>query len=193
MQFDPIDGTLPVHPDHTEVVAAALPWYEHVQLVRATDARWSVDLGVYFLYGPGGKLRRLQGGSAPIHEVNARAPIRLNEENVLAYLRFFCFFVRGEEGPFYIADSIDDPLIPRDIESDARSAIAGALHAPSVNGRDEDGRFLCSATVFYANVLFESSFAVESNGQIEMIEDDPLVADLPHRIRAPIGVHREEP
>ena len=30
--------------------------------------------------------------------------IKVTDENVLDYLRFFCFFVRGEEGPFLIAE-----------------------------------------------------------------------------------------
>ena len=84
-------------------------------LLELTDAGWQRP-GLRLCYArlDDGKLLRLAGRSPPIHELNAAAPIRLTEHNVLDYVRFFGFFVRGEHGPFYVVESADDPLLPDD-------------------------------------------------------------------------------
>ncbi len=64
-------------------------------------------------------LRALDGTSQPIHEINAEYGLSLFEptakelseqkqEHVLHYLRFFCEFVHGEDGPFYIIDDDEE-------------------------------------------------------------------------------------
>jgi hypothetical protein len=156
-----------------------LPWYDNVVLLRAFDPGWSgKGLALHYLIFDQ-KLFRLNGTSPGIHEVNARAPIRLTEANVADYLRFFCLFVHGQEGPFYILENVGDPLLPDD----------GSL-APYVKhitplvyeGADEEGRFLFNGLVMYSNALFVTNFAVQPTGLIEMLDDEPVASDLPFRI-----------
>jgi len=185
---DPVDGGLPVDPSSTRTEVAMLPWYEAFRLVRLTDPAWPVEhLAIYYLVSPAGDLYRLNGTSPPIHEVNATAPLRLDGGNVLDYLRFFCFFVRGEEGPFHIAESVDDPVLPQEVDRKTRAVFEGTLRPATYEGRDGQGRFLCDAVVFYADALFFANFAVQPTGMTEMIDDEPIAADLPARIHAPIA------
>jgi hypothetical protein len=115
-QINPIDGKYQVSSNSTEVGWRMLPFYDHVVLIRLRDRTWGKQkLTIYYLTDQG-TLFRLNGTSPPIHEVNAKAPVRITEQNVLEYLRFFCFFVRGEEGPFLIAESMDDPYIPTNLD-----------------------------------------------------------------------------
>jgi hypothetical protein len=132
-------------------------------------------------------LFRLNGTSPPIHEVNAKAPVRITEQNVLEYLRFFCFFVRGEEGPFLIAESMDDPYIPTNLDPKTRTVIEGTVRGASYEGRNEQGHFMCDAVVFYSNALFIANFAVQPSGMIEMLNDEPIAADLPVKVDAPVS------
>lgn len=185
-QIGPVDGVIRVVPETTNCHWILLPWYDNVALIRITDPTWRCKkLALYYLTN-GGNLYRLNGSSPPIHEVNAKAPIRITQENALDYLRFFCFFVRGDQGPFYVAESIEDPMLPviddREIKAGLETHFAPARYL----GLNENGDFLFQATVYYANAIFKADFAVKKRGFLEMLEDSPLLGNLPACLDAPI-------
>lgn len=186
-QINPVDGKYKVSAQTSNVAWRALPFYDNVVLVRVRDALWApANLTIYYLTEQG-NLFRLNGTSPPIHEVNAKAPIKVTEENVLEYLHFFCFFVRGEEGPFLIVEDMDNDYIPKNMDAQTRSVIEGTVRPATYEGRNEQGFFLCDAVVFYSNALFIANFAVQPTGMIEMLDDEPIAADLPVKVDAPIS------
>ncbi|HOO82333.1 MAG TPA: hypothetical protein PK513_07520 [Alphaproteobacteria bacterium] len=186
-QIDQIDGKYRVSSETTQVHWRMLPFYDQVALIRVKDPNWTnPKLNIYYLTDQG-NLFRLNGTSPPIHEVNAKAPIKVTEENVLDYLRFFCFFVRGEEGPFYVAETMDDPNMPADMDDTTRSVIEGTIRPATFEGMNEQGHYLCDAVVFYSNALFIANFAVQPTGMIEMLDDDPIAADLPVKVDTPVS------
>ncbi|MBL8641817.1 MAG: hypothetical protein JNL76_06855 [Alphaproteobacteria bacterium] len=186
-QVNPIDGKYQASAQTTEVAWRSLPYYDQVVLIRLRDRSWGKPkLSIYFLADQG-VLYRLNGTSPPIHEVNAKAPIKVTEENVLEYLRFFCFFVRGEEGPFLIAETMDDPYIPENMDPKTKTVIQGTVRPASYEGRNDQGHFLCDAVVYYSNALFIANFAVQPSGMIEMLNDEPIAADLPVKVDAPVA------
>ncbi len=186
-QINPIDGKYRVAAESTEVHWRMLPFYESIALIRVRDPNWvNKKLNIYYLTDQG-NLFRLNGTSPPIHEVNAKAPVKVNEENVLEYLRFFCYFVRGEEGPFYIAESMEDPNMPTEMDDTTRSVIEGTIRPSSFEGMNDQAHFLCDAVVFYSNALFIANFAVQPTGMIEMMDDEPIAADLPVKVESPIS------
>lgn len=186
-QINPIDSKYKVKGESTEVHWRTLPFYQSVALIRVKDPNWTdKELYIYYLTDQG-NLFRLNGTSPPIHEVNDKAPIKVTEENVLDYLRFFCFFVRGEDGPFYVAETMDDPSMPKEMDDSTRSVVEGTVAPAEFLGVNEKGFFLCKAVVFYSNALFIANFAVQPSGMIEMLDDDPIAADLPVRINKPVS------
>jgi hypothetical protein len=186
-QIDPIDGKYKVSAESTQVHWRPLPFYDSVALIRVSDANWVTNnLNIYYLTDQG-NLFRLNGTSPPIHEVNAKAPIKVTEENVLDYLRFFCFFVRGEEGPFYVAEDMEDPNMPTDMDDATRSVIENTVRPASYEGKNDQGFFLADAVVFYSNALFIANFAIQPSGMIEMLDDDPIAADLPTKVDCPVS------
>lgn len=186
-QINPIDGKYKVSAQSSKVAWRALPFYENVVLVRVQDSMWSPSNLTVFYLTEQGNLFRLNGTSPPIHEVNGKAPIKVTEENVLEYLKFFCFFVRGEEGPFLIAEDMNNPDMPKNMDPQTRSVIEGTVRPATFEGKNEQGFFLCDAVVFYSNALFIANFAVQPTGMIEMLDDEPIAADLPIRVDAPIA------
>jgi len=186
-QINPIDGKYHVKAESTQVEWRMLPFYDQVALIRVKDPNWTnPKLNIYYLTDQG-NLFRLNGTSPPIHEVNAKAPIKVTEENVLEYLRFFCFFVRGEEGPFYVAESMEDSNMPTEMDETTRSVIEGTIRPATFEGVNEQGHYLCDAVVFYSNALFIANFAVQPTGMIEMLDDEPIAADLPVRVEVPVS------
>ncbi len=181
-RISPVDGKYVLDPEKTEVRYRLLPWYERVSLLSLRNRELDGKGVRLFYLSHDDNIYRLNGTSPPIHEVNAIAPIKLNESNVLEYLRFFCFFVRGQEGPFYIAESADDPLIPKNINATTRGVIEGTIRPAVFEGMNEHGHFLCDAVVFYSNALFIANFALQPTGMLEMLDDEPIAADLPCKI-----------
>lgn len=186
-RVSPIDGEHVLDANTSAFASVVLPWYENVSLIRITDAGWAPEgLVVYFLE-LGDELFRLDGASPPIHEVNARAPITLSEDNAVDYLKFFCFFVRGEEGPFFLLESSDDPWIPETEDPLFPSTIASSAAPVEYVGHNAAGHYRCDATVFYADALFKANFEVHPTGMVEMIDDEPVAGDLAGRIDAPLN------
>ena len=185
-QVNPIAGKYRATAASTQVAWRALPFYDNVVLIRVKDPSWPPSLYIYYLTEQG-NLYWLNGTSPPIHDVNNKAPIKLNEDNILEYLRFFCFFVRGEEGPFLIAEDMNDPDMPSNMDAQTRSVIEGSVRPATYEGRNEQGFYLCDAVVFYSNALFIANFAVQPTGMIEMLDDEPIAGDLPIRVDAPIA------
>ncbi|MBI1326374.1 MAG: hypothetical protein GC136_01905 [Alphaproteobacteria bacterium] len=186
-QVNPIDGKYQTSAQTTQVSWRLLSFYEQVALIRVQDSNWpNRKLKIYYLTDRG-NLYRLNGTSPPIHEVNAKAPVKITDENVLDYLRFFCFFVRGEEGPFLVSENLDDPNMPQGIDAATKTVIESTIRPATFEGKNEQNHWLCDAIVFYSNALFIANFAVHPTGMIEMLEDEPVAADLPVRVDVPIA------
>ncbi|MGB1076797.1 MAG: hypothetical protein ACPG05_00680 [Bdellovibrionales bacterium] len=189
-QVGRIDGTLDPSAATTKVEWRPLPFYDNVAMIRMRDENWMPkELTIYFLTDQG-TLYRLNGTSPPIHDINAKAPIKVTDENVLDYLHFFCFFVRGEEGPFLIAEDLDNPNMP-ECDDKMKAVIGGSLRPASYEGKNEQNHWLCDAVVFYSNALFIANFAVHPSGMIEMLNDEPLASDLTVRVNRPVAIDTE--
>jgi len=185
-QVNPIGDKYKVSADTTVVEWRMMPFYDNVALVRVRDPNWvKKKLTVYYLTQEG-SLFRLNGTSPPIHEVNAKAPVKITEDNVLEYLRFFCFFVRGEDGPFYIAEDVNDPNLPQDMDDTTRSVVEGTIRPATFEGMNDQGYYLCDGVVFYSNALFIANFAVQPSGMIEMLDDEPIAHDLAVKMDVPV-------
>jgi ankyrin repeat protein len=137
------------------------------------------------------KIVLLGGTSVPIHELNGRLPIKLeNDFATLAYLRFFCSYVWGEEGGFWIID--DSGVLPwtTNADNDTRALVDKVIKLPRLLESEEQGRML-TATILYARHIFEARFMIAPTGMIEMLEDDPLTPkDLPLLPDERHGIHR---
>lgn len=177
-----------------------LPFYPGHRLVMATCAHWKPEsTALYWLVGADSTYR-LNGVSPPIHEANAKIGQRITEETALAYLFFFCFFVRGEEGPFAVVTSLDDPYLPAALRhasdpygdtSEERRLLALRHQSPRYHGMEESGYLRCSAMMFYSNAMFIADLLVQPGGMVEMKNDTPVMADLSCRVDAPLTLAKE--
>lgn len=173
----PIDGTHMTNADTTSVSWRPMSYYKKVALIRVVDKTWGPEVSALYFMGYGGNFYRLNGMSTPIHEINHTAKIYLNEENVLDYLRFFCFFVHGDKGPFLIAEDSSALKLPDSVRPEIKELINDSVTEASFNGMTEDGKYDCTGMVYYGTSLFSAQFHVYPNGLIEMVDDEPIVQD----------------
>jgi hypothetical protein len=170
--------------DALDISVFDLPFHPDVPLIELRPSSSTSSTGRICLLLQGNKLYRLNGSSPPIHEVNRREKPHIDEKTALSYLAFFCFFVRGEGGPFLIVDRLDNGILP-DLGV-RRGDIETAFRPPRVWGADEQGNCLVSSLVFYSDAVFFADFSVHPSGMIEMLDDTHVLADLPTRVDAPL-------
>lgn len=179
---NPIQGKFSAEPGTALVEWCQLPFYKSIALVRINDSTWPANTGPFWFLAKQGRMFLLDGSSAPIHDANEADPIKLAEPIVLDYLRFFCYFVHGDEGPFLIVEDINHPALDQSkLDPSTRKVIEDALRPVAFEGTTDEGAFEASAMVLYGNALFSARFSMTENGMIEMIDDEPVAADLPVR------------
>lgn len=182
----PIDGHIPLGA-HINARMRTLPMYDEAKIICLTSDTWENGVRVCFLENEG-NLYRLNGTSPPIHKVNEVAPIRIVESNVLYYISFFCLFVHGEGGPFYVVHDLEDELLPTGFADCTPQGASSArtprdlFRRPRLFGQNERGFLRASALILYANSLFAADFEVQPKGIIEMVEDVPLMEELDAQI-----------
>jgi len=180
-----VDGQYRVDASTTEFGRCSLAWYPGYYLYQLRDMHWGdSNLSLYYLASSEQDLIRLKGAAPVINEVNVKSPIVLNEKTVLDYLCFFCFFVRGDEGPFYIFESMQDANLPND--PIIQKILVESTRPAVFEGYDNQGNYLTDAVIFYGDVVFIGNFEINSKGMIQLVSDEPIASDLPFRINLPI-------
>ena len=178
--INPIQGKFTANPATATVEWAQIPFYTTIALVRVNDTSWPPNTGPFWFLAKQGRMFLLDGSSAPIHDANEADPITVTEAKALEYLKFFCYFVHGDEGPFLIVEDLNHQALDKSKLDDAtRKVIEGALRPAAFEGKTDEGNLEASAMVLYGNALFSARFSISPNGMIEMIDDEPVAADLP--------------
>jgi len=192
-RITPLDGTLSLD-SAVSLWSRPLSFYSKIKLLMLSSQNWANNLHVFFLLD-GEELYRLDGTSPPIHQVNSQAPIVLTENNVLEYLKYFCFFVRGDLGPFYTIDDLSDPLIAEAVltHSDENGrGLANYYKPPQLFGKNELGQYRASALIYYSDTIFHGDFLIDPGGLVEMVSDQALLTQLPEQIRVPLTLKGAE-
>lgn len=179
---NPIQGTHTASAASARVSWCQLPFYSTIALVKVDDTAWPANTGPFWFLAKQGRVFPLDGSSAPIHDANEADSIKIGEDTALDYLRFFCYFVHGDEGPFLIVEDIDHPAFDHDrLEASVRKVIEDAVRPAVFEGRTAEGALEASAMVLYGSALFAARFSMTESGMIEMIDDEPVAGDLPVR------------
>lgn len=181
-QISPIDGKYGTSPQSTQVHWRTLPFYDTAALIRVRDSNWDAAESYYLT--DQGSLFRLNGTTPPIHEVNRTSALRLDEETVPEYLRFFCFFTHGDRGPFHIVETMNNPHLPEEMSEADRAYLEKEIQPVSLAGRGENGEYLYNAVICYAHEPFMAEFAVNpDNGMVEMLDSLPLIQKPEDRLQ----------
>ena len=168
-----------ISPNASRVMWRTLPFYAGATLVRVTDLLWRpAGLTTYFI-GFRGQYRRMDGSRHFIQFLNDKLPIKLTAQNVLEYLRFYCFFVRHRGRPFLLVEKLDDlgTLAGQPLTA-AQSDAISALLAPLALLTAENNLFTISAIVRYGEVLFKCTFSITAAGAVQMVEEQEIYQGL---------------
>lgn len=158
-----------------------LSFYRSHRLIELDLERATERERVFVLHGES-STRLLDGNSEPIHDTNVAESLVLTTETVEDYARFFLYFLRTSSGAFVLVEHPDEIAVRDAPNSNGNvgdlttrcATLRGRVHPLATRGSDDAGRWLFDATVAYDDALFSASFAVSSDGGMEMVDDEPL-------------------
>ncbi|MCB1316819.1 MAG: hypothetical protein KDK27_12730 [Leptospiraceae bacterium] len=174
----------PINRKHTidagsaTIKRTALPFYRDTYLIEVQDENWQPTVGPFWFLHTGQMILHLDGASDNIHTANGSGIVQLSPDNALDYLRFFCFFVHGEAGPFYVLEDLDHPALDQSQLNETEiEKVQSKMVRPTVSQKD-DGSFSAHVSLLYGRNLFNAEFAVYTDGSVEMVDDKAIAADL---------------
>jgi hypothetical protein len=178
IQLNPLlDGT-PFDPRNAVILGVDLPFYPGCRLLDIADHSTMPPRRIQAVYKIG-SVTLLNWTNEPIYRLNEKLPIRLDEKNVVDYVRFFFTFVRGRHGRFLITESVDDIAWKEDIPPAARKAIGNLLEPVRLRGIDQDGTYILSVRMLFKDSLFKSKARVTPQGLVSLSEEELVVEDMP--------------
>lgn len=156
-----------------------LPFYDDILLLQAEKK------GRFLRYildnqesGNPRPLFPLDGSSNLIHALNERRKPKLEDpKNRKNYLAFFAEAISGDEGPFKILDQEEINLSNKKGEEPTTKSLP--ILQEIEEEKEEKDSWKLKGAVFYGDALFEATFRLERDGTVEMLDDNPILGDLP--------------
>ncbi len=167
--FDPVETT---------VLAQDVTFYSGYRLLDIADYASVPAMRRFVLYSED-MFIILNFSNEPIYELNQKLPIKLSEDNISDYVRFFFTYVRGRHGRFIITESVDDINWKEDPPPSARKAIGKILIPITLENTDGEGNYHLKACMIFKDSLFKSNIKVEPNGFVSLNDEELLVEDIP--------------
>ncbi|MDG6078948.1 hypothetical protein E3U23_07055 [Erythrobacter litoralis] len=185
--LDGVEAPWPLEHRQVALRCTPLTFYGQALFVDAVVRHRTGMLGQVAFVVLEGRMAPLTVASEQVHELNEQAPLDLkSDEQAKHYLRYFCWVVCGEEGPFAVIEASEGFAENADPQQQALID----KHIPlSVTRADppEDGWKL-RALVRYGNALFGAHFTVTPDGLIEMTDDVPIM----ELTKGPLAWHLDE-
>jgi len=162
----------------TTIMAQDIPFYPKHRYLDIADHSCIPPMRRFAIDGPEAQIV-LDWSNDPIYKLNKDIPIMLDEEVVCDYIRFFFNHVKGENGRFLIAESIDDIRWREDPPPAARKTIGEMLMPLIIADQNDKGEFTIKATLMFKDSLFECSIDVSINGDVAINDEKLLIEDMP--------------
>jgi hypothetical protein len=172
---------------------ARLPFYKHFRLFDFVVSGFANEKPSVFALGSDEETHWLGGSVDPILRANRVEGLQLTSAQVVDYLLFFLFFVRGTGGAFKL---IDEPerFSPSDMDEHQLLELAARdessrnrlirlrkaqqMATPIQFGEIDDGaRFAVRGATVFGDQLLNCVFTVERSGEVTAVMD-PEALDL---------------
>lgn len=165
----------------TRIEVATLPFYPARQacVARVTEVADGTREQTHYIVA-GREWRRLASNIALVHQTNQDVSLDLYSLDLDAardYLRFFCFFLRGPEGPFLFLEAAA-LVMPPGLPTDEKALIARLVAPPLVIRDEANKRFVAAVNLVYDDVVFACDFAVTANGKVKMCHNSIIASSL---------------
>ncbi|MFP4097802.1 MAG: hypothetical protein ACLFP8_03250 [Alphaproteobacteria bacterium] len=169
--FDPLE---------TSILAIDLPFYEGYRFLSIADYATSPPLQRYSFQKNGTmELTLIDWNYKTIQEINNKAPIKLNEDNVIEYIRFYFKHVKGRHGLFVICETADHIQWKEEPPTAIKRSLNEALSPLQIEEKNQDGSYTVKAYMMLKDALFSVKVHVKPSGKINMSDQEIVMEDIP--------------
>lgn len=169
---------VPFNVESTTIRAQPLPFYRGYQLLELTDLSAVPAARKYAMYKPG-DVSVINWTNQTIYDLNEKAPVVLDQNTVLAYVRFFFNYVRGRHGRFIIVESIDDIKWQVEPPLQGRKVMQDMLEPLTLIEQQPDGTFVLEAYMVFKDSLFKTRIMVKKDGLVSMSDEELKIEGMP--------------
>ncbi len=113
-----------------------------------------------------------------IYSLNKNVPIRLSDNNILEYVRFYFSYVKGRHGKFIICESINNIRWKDNPSEDEIKKINEIIKPLEIKEKNKDGTYKVEAFMMLKDALFSVNVFVNKNGKITMSDYEVLIENL---------------
>lgn len=166
------------HPATVTILALEPSFYPGFRFFDIADYETVPNIRKFVLYKPG-HVVVLDWTNGPLYQLNEMAPIHLDDQSVLDYVRFFFTYVRGRHGRFIITDTADDIMWRDEPPPAARKAISQMLSPLHIIDRSADGKYRLEARMMFKDSLFKTIVNVTPDGSVNLSDEMLLIEDMP--------------
>lgn len=171
------DGDIVFDPVETTILGVDLVFYPGHRFLDIANHSVSPSLQRHVVYSDQ-DIVVLDYTNKPIYDLNKKVPIKLSDDTVSDYLKFFFTYVKGKHGRFLISESVDDINWKEEPPPAARKAI-GKMLKPIEILSFEGGIYHVNATMVFKDSLFKSDIYIDSHGTVTLKDEELLIEDMP--------------
>ena len=164
--------------ESTTIRTQKLPFYKEHMMLELTDLSTVPGARKYAIY-KAGDVNVINWTNQAIYEANEKAPIQLDEDSVVSYVKFFFSYVRGRHGRFLIIETIDDVRWQIEPPAQGRKVMQEMLSPVELEEKEADGTFNLNAFMVFKDSLFRTRIHVKPDGLVSMSEEDLKIEGMP--------------
>lgn len=155
---------------------SSLPFYPDAKMLKATTFTTRPVITRKFIFNEN-DIITLDGTEDSIEEVNAVFAPVINDETVVAYLKFFFDSVAVPGGRLALIENVDDLKLTQDASDELKSALQKLIAAPVIT---KDGNaFFVKTFVLFDTTLYHAEMTVLAKGEVEMTDQETAYENLP--------------
>lgn len=166
--------------DETVLMAAHLSFYPDLRLIELLDHKAFPAIKRRALYNDEtGKAILIDYQLSTIQALNKNAPLVLNNNTVVDYLRFYFDHVSGAEGKFQLVEAIDDIPWIEEPAPPLRRSMGSIVTDAELKEVDSEGAYILEASLLFKSCIFLSILKVTTAGIVDIQSQDMVMEDLP--------------
>jgi len=174
-----IDGSI-FDPLETTILAIDVPFYSGYRFLSISDYATNPPLQRFVFQKNGtNDFTIIDWTYNTIYSLNEESPIKLDDKNILEYVRFFFSYVKGRHGKFIVCESMNNIQWKNDPADDERKKINEILKPLEVKEKRKDGTYEIKAFMMLKDALFSVDVNVDPNGKVTMLNHEIIIENLP--------------
>ncbi len=170
--ISPLDG-LELSSSNANVYVKSLPFYQDTNIIQVVVNGWE-DAPSFFFFLEDCKNEDyvlLRGVSDVIHDLNASGALQLNADNVMDYLKFFCQFIKDDQGEcFYVIENEHSEAM-KGLSAYDKSRYLRKFQGSLISDEASLGKFVIVTRVLHTGYVYDAVYDVMRDGNVTMKED----------------------